>query len=45
MDPVFLSPFSYGTKNLNKRLILDMIRFMPGGVSRADLARQMDLTR
>jgi len=33
------------TKNLNKRVILDMIRFAPGGVSRADLARQMDLTR
>ena len=33
------------TKNLNKRVILDMIRFAPSGISRADLARQMDLTR
>jgi len=32
-------------KNLNKRVILDMIRFTPGGISRAELARQMDLTR
>ena len=32
-------------RNLNKRVILDMIRFSPGGISRAELARQMDLTR
>jgi glucokinase-like ROK family protein len=32
-------------KNLNKRVILDMIRFTPGGISRAELARQMDLSR
>jgi glucokinase-like ROK family protein len=32
-------------KNTNKRVILDMIRFTPGGISRAELARQMDLTR
>lgn len=32
-------------KNLNKRVVLDMIRFTPGGISRAELARQMDLTR
>lgn len=30
---------------MNKRLILDMIRFTPGGISRAELARQMNLTR
>lgn len=35
----------YPLKNFNKRAILDMIRFAPGGVSRADLARSMDLTR
>ncbi len=40
-----LFPTSYGVKNMNKRLILDMIRFTPGGISRAELARQMDLTR
>lgn len=30
---------------MNKRVILDMIRFTPGGISRAELARQMYLTR
>lgn len=34
-----------GVKHINKRIVLDMIRFSGGGVSRADLARQMDLTR
>jgi glucokinase-like ROK family protein len=29
----------------NKRLVLDLIRFTPGGVTRADLARQTGLTR
>ena len=32
-------------KTVNKRVILDLIRFTPGGISRAELARQMDLTR
>lgn len=32
-------------KIANKRIILDMIRFTPGGISRAELARQMVLTR
>jgi glucokinase-like ROK family protein len=32
-------------KVINKRIILDMIRFTPGGISRAELARQMFLTR
>jgi glucokinase-like ROK family protein len=32
-------------KKFNKRVILDMIRFTPGGISRAELARQMLLTR
>jgi glucokinase-like ROK family protein len=32
-------------KTFNKRAILDMIRFTPGGISRAELARQMRLTR
>jgi glucokinase-like ROK family protein len=39
------SPFQYNTKNANKYIILDMIRFTPGGISRAELARQMELTR
>jgi glucokinase-like ROK family protein len=32
-------------KTFNKRVILDMIRFTPGGISRAELARHMGLTR
>jgi glucokinase-like ROK family protein len=32
-------------KNMNKHAILDIIRFTPGGVSRAELARQTELTR
>jgi glucokinase-like ROK family protein len=32
-------------KTINKRIILDIIRFTPGGISRAELARQMLLTR
>ncbi len=33
------------SKTFNKRVIIDMIRFTPGGISRAELARQMNLTR
>jgi glucokinase-like ROK family protein len=32
-------------KNINKHAILDLIRFTPGGISRAELARQMGLSR
>ncbi len=32
-------------KSFNKREILDMIRFTAGGISRAELARRMQLTR
>jgi glucokinase-like ROK family protein len=32
-------------KNLNQRVVLDLIRFNPEGISQAELARQMDLTR
>jgi len=32
-------------KTFNKRVVLDIIRFTPGGISRAELARQMYLTR
>jgi glucokinase-like ROK family protein len=32
-------------KNLSRHVILDMIRFTSGGISRAEIARQMDLTR
>lgn len=32
-------------KSLNKHAILDLIRFTPGGISRVELARQVNLTR
>jgi glucokinase-like ROK family protein len=32
-------------KNINKHSVLDLIRFSPGGISRAELARRMGLTR
>lgn len=45
MAILYPSPNPINIKNLNKRLILEMIRFTPGGISRAEIARQMDLTR
>ncbi len=45
VDFLYTPSHPLNTKNLNKRVILDMIRFSTNGVSRADLARQMDLTR
>lgn len=46
MDSFYASPFANcTTKNLNRRVILDLIRFTPGGISRVELARQIDLTR
>jgi glucokinase-like ROK family protein len=45
MEAMF-SPELYGNvKTFHKRVILDMIRFAPGGISRADLARSVNLTR
>jgi glucokinase-like ROK family protein len=46
MDSSIYSP-KYETipRSSNKRIVLDMIRFTPGGISRAELARQMGLTR
>lgn len=32
-------------KNINKHAILDLIRFTPGGISRVEIARRMELTR
>ena len=34
-----------GLKNLNRHAILSLIRFTPGGISRAEIARQMQLSR
>jgi glucokinase-like ROK family protein len=39
------SPLNYPVKNFNKRASLDLIRFTPGGISRAEVARQIGLTR
>ncbi len=32
-------------KNINKHTVLDLIRFTPGGISRVEIARHMDLSR
>jgi glucokinase-like ROK family protein len=45
LEAIFLSPSEYNVKTLNKRIILDLVRFTAGGISRADLARRMGLTR
>jgi glucokinase-like ROK family protein len=43
------APFSSSSANIlrndNKRALLDLIRFTPGGISRAELARQQGLSR
>jgi glucokinase-like ROK family protein len=39
------APSSQIIKNLNKHAVLDLIRFTPGGISRAELAQRMDLSR
>ena len=45
MDTLASSYRLRNVKTINKRIILDMVRFTPGGISRAELARQMLLTR
>jgi len=39
------SPPNQIVKNLNKHAVLDLIRFTSGGISRAELAQRMDLSR
>lgn len=39
------SPSFVHARTPNKRTVLELIRFTPGGISRAELARQLDLTR
>jgi glucokinase-like ROK family protein len=41
---IWVTPNSH-VKLLNKHVVLDLIRFTPGGVSRVDLSRQLGLTR
>ena len=36
---------SQNVKNFNKYSVLDLIRFSPGGISRAEIARRLGLTR
>jgi len=40
-----LSLYGFNGKSTNKRVGLDLIRFTPGGISRSELARQLNLTR
>jgi len=41
---IWITPNTH-VKLLNKHVVLDLIRFTPGGVSRVDLSRQLGLTR
>lgn len=42
---LYPTPSEHNLRYFNKRASLDLIRFTPGGISRAELARQMGLTR
>ncbi|MCI0519737.1 MAG: ROK family transcriptional regulator [Chloroflexi bacterium] len=42
---MYANALDCSAKNFSKRISLDLIRFTPGGISRAELARQMGLTR
>lgn len=45
MSTFFWSIPKENVKNLNKHAIIDLIRFAPNGISRVELARQLNLTR
>lgn len=45
MGTIYWTGNAQAVKNLNKHVVIDMIRFTPGGVARAELARMMGLTR
>lgn len=45
MSTFFWSVPKENVKNLNKHAIIDLIRFTPNGISRVELARQLNLTR
>jgi glucokinase-like ROK family protein len=34
-----------GVKNINKHMVVDLIRFAPGGISRVEIARKLGLSR
>ncbi|NMC85280.1 MAG: ROK family protein [Anaerolineaceae bacterium] len=45
MSTFFWSVPKENVKNLNKHAIIDLIRFTPNGISRVELARELNLTR
>jgi glucokinase-like ROK family protein len=45
MSTLFWSLPAQNVKNLNKHAIIDLIRFTPGGIARAEMARSLGLTR
>jgi len=45
MSAIYRPENTQTVKYLNKHVIIDMIRFTPGGIARADLARMLGLTR
>lgn len=45
LNNVFRAVPFQNVKNFNKRAVLDLIRFTPGGISRVELAKKLDLTR
>ena len=45
MSTFFWSIPKENVKNLNKHAIIDLIRFTPNGISRVELARELNLTR
>ncbi len=45
MNPIYWPDTAQNVKYLNRHVVIDMIRFTPGGITRADLARTLGLTR
>jgi len=45
MTQFIWAPANQIVKNINKHTVLDIIRFSSGGISRAELAQRMDLSR
>jgi predicted transcriptional regulator len=45
MNSIFWPDTAQNVKYLNKHVVIDMIRFTPGGITRADLARTLGLSR
>jgi hypothetical protein len=45
LSTFFWSTPKQNVKNLNKHAVIDLIRFTPNGISRVELARELNLTR